>query len=243
MREEKMGSQQILPNILKSDFPGLSGKVQFANRAIAPVYTFQIINVMEGSHIELGFSETMGESATLSSSMKDLARKVYWPGGARYTPLGWSPPTSANPLRIGVPTRSHKSLQWICDIWLIERNHCPELKGSIQNQIGIWLAFNPLFSLNGKQVKQQFVADFNGPVALRNKLSSNLSRIAMVMWLFMALVITQTYTANLASLLTLPQLEPVATVVVALHDAFIHISIGFLSQMVIEIDSHHQDGP
>ncbi|KAM1533876.1 hypothetical protein ACFX13_007858 [Malus domestica] len=136
--------------------------------------------------------------------------------------------------------RSHKSLQWICDIWLIERNHCPELKGSIQNQIGIWLAFNPLFSLN---VKQQFVADFNGPVALRNKLSSNLSRIAMVMWLFMALVITQTYTANLASLLTLPQLEPVATVVVALHDAFIHISIGFLSQMVIEIDSHHQDGP
>ncbi|KAM1001170.1 hypothetical protein FF1_007715 [Malus domestica] len=138
--------------------------------------------------------------------------------------------------------RSHKSLQWICDIWLIERNHCPELKGSIQNQIGIWLAFNPLFSLNGKQVKQQFVADFNGPVALRNKLSSNLSRIAMVMWLFMALVITQTYTANLASLLTLPQLEPVATVVVALHDAFINISIGFLSQMVIEIDSHHQDG-
>ncbi|KAM1001171.1 hypothetical protein FF1_007716 [Malus domestica] len=106
MREEKMGSQQILPNILKSDFPGLSGKVQFANRAIAPVYTFQIINVTEGSHIELGFSETMGESATLSSSMKDLARKVYWPGGARYTPLGWSPPTSANPLRIGVPTRS-----------------------------------------------------------------------------------------------------------------------------------------
>ncbi|KAM1655561.1 hypothetical protein ACFX14_007862 [Malus domestica] len=102
MREEKMGSQQILPNILKSDFPGLSGKVQFANRAIAPVYTFQIINVMEGSHIELGFSETMGESATLSSSMKDLARKVYWPGGARYTPLGWSPPTSANPLRIGL---------------------------------------------------------------------------------------------------------------------------------------------
>lgn len=51
-----------------------------------------------------------------------------------------------------------------------------------------------------------------------NKLSSNLSRIAMVMWLFMALVITQTYTANLASLLTLPQLEPVVTVVVALQN-------------------------
>ncbi|KAM2092500.1 hypothetical protein ACFX1T_030862 [Malus domestica] len=50
-------------------------------------------------------------------------------------------------------------------------------------------SFSTLFSLNG------------------NKLSSNLSRIATVMWLFMALVITWTYTANLANLLTLPQLE------------------------------------
>ncbi|KAM1655559.1 hypothetical protein ACFX1Q_008424 [Malus domestica] len=94
--------------------------------------------------------------------------------------------------------------------------------------------------------KRYLYAEFTAPYTesrLGNKLSSNLSRIAMVMWLFMALVITQTYTANLASLLTLPQLESVATVVVALHDAFIHISIGFLSQMVIEIDSHHQDGP
>lgn len=37
-------------------------------------------------------------------------------------------------------------------IWLIERNNCPELKGSISKQIGtmIWLAFSTLFSLNGK---------------------------------------------------------------------------------------------
>ncbi|KAJ6298310.1 hypothetical protein OIU76_019458 [Salix suchowensis] len=37
-------------------------------------------------------------------------------------------------------------------IWLIERNHCPTLKGSTLHQIGIvlWLAFNTLFSLHGK---------------------------------------------------------------------------------------------
>ena len=36
-------------------------------------------------------------------------------------------------------------------VWLIERNHCPELRGSAINQMGtlIWLAFTTLFSLQG----------------------------------------------------------------------------------------------
>ncbi|KAF3442448.1 hypothetical protein FNV43_RR16364 [Rhamnella rubrinervis] len=77
-------------------------------------------------------------------------------------------------------------------VWFIERNHCPEVKGSVVNQIGIllWLAFSTLFSLHG------------------DKLHSNLSRMTTVVWLFMALVITQTYTANLASMLTVQRLEP-----------------------------------
>ncbi|KAJ9671514.1 hypothetical protein PVL29_025290 [Vitis rotundifolia] len=77
-------------------------------------------------------------------------------------------------------------------VWLIERNHCSELKGSLLNQIGtlLWLAFSTLFSLHGE------------------KLHSNLSRMAMVVWLFVALVITQSYTANLTSMLTVQQLEP-----------------------------------
>ncbi|KAJ6314410.1 hypothetical protein OIU78_017978 [Salix suchowensis] len=85
-------------------------------------------------------------------------------------------------------------------IWLIERNHCPTLKGSTLHQIGIvlWLAFNTLFSLHG------------------GKMHSNLSRMSMVVWLFVALVITQTYTANLASLLTVQKLDGAATNVEAL---------------------------
>lgn len=38
----------------------------------------------------------------------------------------------------------------------------------------------------------------------------------MVVWLFMALVITQTYTANLASLLTVSKLEPTVVDVASL---------------------------
>ncbi|CAN6690969.1 unnamed protein product [Malus baccata var. baccata] len=85
-------------------------------------------------------------------------------------------------------------------VWLIERNYCPELKGSVLNQIGslIWLSFTTLFSLQG------------------DKLHSNFSRMTMVVWLFMALIITQTYTANLASMLTVQQLEPTVADVDAL---------------------------
>ncbi|GMN54436.1 hypothetical protein TIFTF001_023565 [Ficus carica] len=77
-------------------------------------------------------------------------------------------------------------------VWLIERNHCLELNGSRLDQIGalIWLAFSTLFTLHG------------------GSLHSHLTRMTMLVWLFVALVITQTYTANLTSMLTVQQLEP-----------------------------------
>ena len=39
-------------------------------------------------------------------------------------------------------------------VWMIERNHCPELKGPILHQTTtmLWLAFCSLFSLNGSVV-------------------------------------------------------------------------------------------
>lgn len=43
--------------------------------------------------------------------------------------------------------------------------------------------------------------------------------MTMVVWLFMALIITQTYTANLASMLTVQQLEPTITDVDALRQS------------------------
>ncbi|KAK1405100.1 Glutamate receptor [Heracleum sosnowskyi] len=75
-------------------------------------------------------------------------------------------------------------------IWLIERNHNWRLQGSATDQAGIliWLSFTTLFSLQGR-------------------LHSNLSRIAVVVWLFVALIITQSYSASLISMLTVQKLE------------------------------------
>ncbi|XP_057955060.1 glutamate receptor 2.1-like [Malania oleifera] len=76
--------------------------------------------------------------------------------------------------------------------WLIERNNCLELEGSILNRVGtlLWLAFQTLLPIKGE------------------KLHSNLSRIVMVVWLFVALVITQSYTASLTTMLTVQSLQP-----------------------------------
>ncbi|CAI9784238.1 unnamed protein product [Fraxinus pennsylvanica] len=77
-------------------------------------------------------------------------------------------------------------------VWSIERNYCSELRGPVLNQIGtlLWLASATLFSLHGE------------------KLHSNLSRMATVVWLFVALIITQSYTASLTSMLTVQNLKP-----------------------------------
>ncbi|GMY31949.1 glutamate receptor 2.8-like [Fagus crenata] len=113
-------------------------------------------------------------------------------------------------------------------VWLIERNHCPVLRGSPLNQIGalLCLGFTTLFSLQGE------------------KLHSNLSRMAMVVWLFVALVITQIYTANLTSILTVQKLEASISDVDSLRNG--NAAVGyckgsFVADYLVEVLRLHRD--
>ncbi|XP_062102999.1 glutamate receptor 2.8-like [Humulus lupulus] len=79
-------------------------------------------------------------------------------------------------------------------IWRIERDSHPELnQGPFSNKVGtmLSLAFTTLFSQQGGE-----------------KLTRNSSRMAFVVWLFVAMVITQSFTASLTTLLTVDQLTP-----------------------------------
>ncbi|KAJ0744352.1 putative solute-binding protein family 3/ domain of MltF [Helianthus annuus] len=102
-------------------------------------------------------------------------------------------------------------------IWLIERAHCEYLRGSIINQVGIiiWLAFMTLFTLRG------------------DKLHSNLSRMVVVVWLFVALIITQSYTASFTSMLTAQWLEPTITSVEVLRN--MNATVGYCNGSLV----HH----
>ncbi|THG07819.1 hypothetical protein TEA_029795 [Camellia sinensis var. sinensis] len=108
----KSEGQEIIQKISSTDFNGLTGKIQFNGRKLAPSQTFQIVNVIGKSYRELGFwtegrgfSEAIDQTVFYNSSMQVLGQ-VFWPGGPWYTPKGWTVSTEIERLRIGVPTGS-----------------------------------------------------------------------------------------------------------------------------------------
>ncbi|CAI9784239.1 unnamed protein product [Fraxinus pennsylvanica] len=278
--------RQLLETILKTDFDGLSGNIQFTGQKLEPTTQFQIINIIGKHYRELGFwTENLGFSHTIDHGVYNLSMEslgdVNWPGlgGRSSPPRGWDLPTierfsvdvfdeTAKHLKYSleyefipfggtytdlvkkvqskefdvavgdiaiisnrceyvefthshtetglvmvVPILRHSSRAWLFVkpftkatwfltffinvfngfvVWIIEKNYCSELRGPVLNQIGtlLWLAFATLFSFHGE------------------KLHSNLSRTATVIWLFVALIITQSYTASFSSMLTVQNLKP-----------------------------------
>ncbi|XP_075488672.1 glutamate receptor 2.8-like isoform X2 [Primulina tabacum] len=319
MNKGSYNGSQIIENIQKTDFLGLSGKILFVERKLAPIIRFQIVNVIGRSYRELGYwSDQLGfspdaDNTTGYNSSMEILGHVFWPGGPWTTPRGWDLPTISNPMRIGVPNgsltnkfvnieydpstgtrifsgfslqvfdRTAKNLKyslpyefivfdgtsytdlvkqvelkkfdavvgdiaiissrydyvefthahtesglvmvvpvqsqfsrawlfmkpftkamWLLTlsiniyngfvIWTIEKNYCSELRRqTFLHRMGtlFWLAFATVFPLQG------------------DKLHSNLSKMATVVWLFVALIITQSYTASLTSMLTVQHLKPV----------------------------------
>ncbi|EOY13166.1 Glutamate receptor 2.7, putative [Theobroma cacao] len=107
-------------------------------------------------------------------------------------------------------------------VWLIERHHCLEFNGSALNQTAslLWLSISTLFSYNGE------------------RLHSNLSRMTMAVWLFVALVLTQIYTANLASILTTQALEPTVSGIESLQksNAVVgHTQASFVKRYLVDV--------
>nr|XP_043626316.1 glutamate receptor 2.7-like isoform X2 [Erigeron canadensis] len=77
-------------------------------------------------------------------------------------------------------------------IWVLERRVNEEFRGSSRDQVGMifWFSFSTLV------------------YAHREKLMSNLSRFVVIVWVFVVLVLTSSYTASLTSMLTVQQLQP-----------------------------------
>ncbi|KAI8525620.1 hypothetical protein RHMOL_Rhmol13G0244300 [Rhododendron molle] len=77
-------------------------------------------------------------------------------------------------------------------VWFVEHRSNPDFSGQWNDQLGnaLWFTFSSLF------------------LAHREKIKSNYARIVVVVWLFLALVLTQSYTANLTSMLTISRLQP-----------------------------------
>ncbi|KAD1306628.1 hypothetical protein E3N88_43033 [Mikania micrantha] len=77
-------------------------------------------------------------------------------------------------------------------VWILEHRVNKEFRGPPGQQVGLvfWFSFSTLV------------------FAHREKLISNLSRFVVIVWVFVVLVLTSSYTASLTSMLTVEQLRP-----------------------------------
>ncbi|XP_059638958.1 glutamate receptor 2.8-like [Cornus florida] len=75
-------------------------------------------------------------------------------------------------------------------VWLLEHRSNPEFCGSWKDQLGnvLWFTFSSLFSAH--------------------RIQHNYTRVVVVVWLFVVLIVTQSYTANFSSMLTISRLGP-----------------------------------
>ncbi|CAK9148186.1 unnamed protein product [Ilex paraguariensis] len=77
-------------------------------------------------------------------------------------------------------------------VWLLERQSNPEFTGPWQNQLGtsLWFTSTSLF------------------FAQRERVHNSYTRVVVVVWLFVVLVLSSSYTASFSSMLTVQRLEP-----------------------------------
>ncbi|KAM3223549.1 hypothetical protein ACQJBY_057111 [Aegilops geniculata] len=77
-------------------------------------------------------------------------------------------------------------------VWAIEHQINPRFGGTPQKQLGVlfYFAFSTMVFSH------------------KEKLESNLSKLVVIMWVFVVLILTTSYTANLTSVLTIQQLQP-----------------------------------
>ncbi|KAL2236872.1 UNVERIFIED_CONTAM: Glutamate receptor 2.7 [Sesamum indicum] len=80
-------------------------------------------------------------------------------------------------------------------IWILEHRINEDFRGPVWYQVGMifWFAFSTMV------------------FAHKEKVVSNLARFVLVIWFLVVLILTQSYTASLASMLTVQQLQPTLT--------------------------------
>ncbi|KAJ9565847.1 hypothetical protein OSB04_001813 [Centaurea solstitialis] len=77
-------------------------------------------------------------------------------------------------------------------VWFMEHQVNEEFRGPLKDQLGtaLWFTFSSLFFSQGERIQ------------------SNHSKVVVMIWLFVVFILTSTYTAGLASMLTVRALEP-----------------------------------
>ncbi|KAL4182083.1 hypothetical protein AMTRI_Chr12g240750 [Amborella trichopoda] len=110
-------------------------------------------------------------------------------------------------------------------VWVLEHRINKDFRGPVIEQVGraLYFSFSTLVFAHRDQVK------------------SNLSRFVIILWLFAVLILSNNYTANLASILTVQQLQPAVTNVHTLiknGDYVGYSSNSFVQTLLLKLGFH-----
>ncbi|CAD6335808.1 unnamed protein product [Miscanthus lutarioriparius] len=110
------GGEQMLQQLLLTNFTGLTGPVQFNSdrNLVHPAY--DILNIGGSGSRLIGYwsnysglsvaaPEFLYQKPPNTSSLAQRLHNVVWPGDSTTTPKGWVFPNNGQPLRVGVPMK------------------------------------------------------------------------------------------------------------------------------------------
>ncbi|XP_041008581.1 glutamate receptor 3.4-like isoform X1 [Juglans microcarpa x Juglans regia] len=110
------GGQQLLQTILRMNFTGVSGQIQFDpdKNLVHPAY--DVLNIggsgsrrigywSNHSHLSIDSPEILYTRPPNTSTINQKLYSVIWPGETTAIPRGWVFPNNGRPLRIAVPNR------------------------------------------------------------------------------------------------------------------------------------------
>ncbi|KAL6873797.1 hypothetical protein ACP4OV_013879 [Aristida adscensionis] len=111
------GGEQMLQQLLLTNFTGLTGPVQFDSdrNLIHPAY--EILNIdgsgpgligywSNYSGLSISAPEIFYQKAPNTSTSAQQLNSVVWPGNSSATPRGWVFPNNGKPLRVGIPNKA-----------------------------------------------------------------------------------------------------------------------------------------
>ncbi|CAK9174737.1 unnamed protein product [Ilex paraguariensis] len=212
---ETFGVSQNGPMLLQAlqntTFRGLSGDFYLVDGQLQSS-PYQIVNVIGNGGRGIGFwtpKNGIIRELNFTNSNTDFRSKsnlgsIIWPGDTTSPPKGWVIPTNGKKLRVGVPVKDGFS-QFVT----VTRN-----PGSNKTTVTGYCidVFEAVITALPYAVPHEYIpfATPDGNSA-EEKVVSNLARFVLIIWVFVVLILTQSYTASLTSMLTVQQLQPMVT--------------------------------
>ncbi|KDO77773.1 hypothetical protein CISIN_1g040220mg, partial [Citrus sinensis] len=95
-------------------------------------------------------------------------------------------------------------------VWFPEHQRNSEFNGPRKDQIGtaLWFNFSSILFAYGKEHVLHFIIMVNWKPIFGGRIDSNLTRLVVVVWLFVVLILTSSYTASPSPMLTVQPLRP-----------------------------------